>query len=718
METLIQFRRSIRKIRERPDAAAARHGLRPDIQGLRAFAVLAVILDHLVGWPSGGFVGVDVFFVISGFVITASLLREYEKSGRISFSGFYRRRIKRILPASTLTLLVTVVAAFFLFGPARFAITVTDSLWALFFSANWHFAAAGTDYFQAGGPISPLQHFWSLAVEEQFYFVWPWLLLAIYAGVTKRGRSIRVARNTAGITILLVGALSLVWALTDTATTPTVAYFSTLSRAWELGVGALLAVVAPWAAHLPSAMRPFLAWIGATGMVLSLFLISNSSPFPAPAALLPVASASLFIFAGTGTPALLGLAPFTNPVSRYLGDISYSLYLWHFPIIIFAESVFQDHGAAFIAIVAVLIFIVAAYAYHLVEDPIRKSEWLTAKSRSRAKHSVTQKYKLTALSFLSLVTLATTSMALLVHPSTPDIVAAPVPLADTTVVDTTPTGQLAVRIQAALVAPDWPDFEPAIANMADQRVPQWTENGCLDVTPANIDSCVYGVADSQKTVVVLGDSIATSWLPAVIGALEPAGYRIQAITKQSCPFALTEVYANQNSTAPYDACASHKEWAADVLTRIDPELIIVSDSAHSIRRLVSKATGLHAQAEWKEAYSQALSRLPESSKVVALMTPPGAKDLQQCYTPLSKPSDCTAPVSADWETLRAAESAAATEGNAIFVDTKPWFCFQNVCPAFAGNSAIFADTGHLTGTFSAELGPVLSQALKQSGVPL
>src|SRR6184192_439573 len=147
--------------------------VRADIQGLRAFAVLAVIGSHLAGWPTGGFVGVDIFFVISGFIITSLLLRVKEETGTISFAGFYQRRVRRILPAALTVLTATVLAAFAVLPKGRAAETLTDGIWALLFSGNWRFAVGGTDYFQEGQPPSPLQHFWSLGVEEQFYFVWP-----------------------------------------------------------------------------------------------------------------------------------------------------------------------------------------------------------------------------------------------------------------------------------------------------------------------------------------------------------------------------------------------------------------------------------------------------------------------------------------------------------------------------------------------------------------
>lgn len=189
-------------------AASKRQHLRSDIQGLRAFAVIVVILDHLLHWPSGGFIGVDIFFVISGFVITESLLQEQERTGSISFSAFYKRRVKRILPASTLVLVVTVTASFLTYNQSRFISVAWDAVWALFFSGNWHFAAAGTDYFQSGGPVSPLQHYWSLAVEEQFYFVWPWVMLLIFALLSRRSNTGTAPRIAVGAAITVTCAAS------------------------------------------------------------------------------------------------------------------------------------------------------------------------------------------------------------------------------------------------------------------------------------------------------------------------------------------------------------------------------------------------------------------------------------------------------------------------------------------------------------------------------
>jgi peptidoglycan/LPS O-acetylase OafA/YrhL len=377
--------------------------LRRDIQGLRALAVIAVIFDHLLGWPSGGFVGVDVFFVISGFLITGLLLREHERTGKISFVHFYRNRVKRILPAAALVLVVTVVASFLLFNASRAASTLWDAVASFFFAANWRYAAVGTDYFQAGGADSPLQHYWSLAVEEQFYFVWPWLMLLIFVIARRSGRlDNRRIHLVVGAMMLLISAASFVWAMNETATNPTVAYFSTFSRAWELGVGAMVAVMASSFSQLPSWSRPVLGWIGLVGIVGSIFLVQADALFPTPSAVWPVLATALVIVAGTGGQQRY-LAPLTNPVVGHLGNISFSLYLWHFPIIIFGTSLFGENVLSLL-LMSVAMIMAAEFAYYLVEDPIRKSQWLTGPRKSGNKRGprsaqprFSKQYQLTAL---------------------------------------------------------------------------------------------------------------------------------------------------------------------------------------------------------------------------------------------------------------------------------------------------------------------------------
>ncbi|MDI3213825.1 acyltransferase [Arthrobacter sp. AL12] len=355
--------------------------LRRDIQGLRALAVLAVIADHLFHWPTGGFVGVDVFFVISGFLITGLLLREHEKTGTISFRSFYERRIKRIMPAALLVLVVTMAASYFLIGRGRIMDTLWDSVWALFFAANWRFAAQGTDYFQEGLPPSPVQHFWSLAVEEQFYVVWPWLMLGILAlGVRRFGWGPGQRRAAVAVAIAIITVLSFAWAMYETLENPTVAYFSTASRAWELGIGALIAVVQRGLHFRHAAVRTSLGWVGFLGILYSLFVVPASAGFPAPWALLPVLATALVIVAGVGGDQAR-LWPLTNRGSAYVGEISYSLYLWHFPVLVLLVAVLPTDNVLYYLAALILTAACASASYHWLEKPARKAQWFPAKNR-------------------------------------------------------------------------------------------------------------------------------------------------------------------------------------------------------------------------------------------------------------------------------------------------------------------------------------------------
>lgn len=349
--------------------------LRRDIQGLRALAVLAVIGAHAAGWPRGGFAGVDVFFVISGFVITGMLLREQRETGRIRLARFYGRRARRLLPAALVTVGAVICAAFALFGRARAEQVLWDGVSALLLVSNWRFTQQGTDYFHAGDAVSPLQNFWSLSVEEQFYLVWPGLLivsLLFVPAVARRGRA--VAAVVAAWAVVVVAA-SFGWALLQGASAPTAAYFSTATRAWEFALGALLAAGVPVLRRIPAAAAALLAWIGVAGVVASLLLIDPASVgFPGPWAAAPTAATALALAGGVAASPR-ALFPWTNPLAVVVGNASYSLYLWHFPVVVFAAALLPASPWSLpltLAIVAVIGF--ASYA--IVEQPLRYAPFL------------------------------------------------------------------------------------------------------------------------------------------------------------------------------------------------------------------------------------------------------------------------------------------------------------------------------------------------------
>ncbi len=693
--------------------------VRGDIEGLRAVAVLLVIADHLFGRPVGGFVGVDVFFVISGFLITGLLLREHRTVGRISFADFYRRRIRRILPASVLVLAVTVIAANVVFFGSRARDTLDDAVWSFFFAGNWHFALDGTDYLQAEGPVSPLRHFWSLAVEEQFYVVWPVVMAVILASAGWRRRHRVKGLKSIAATMVLIVAASYAWALHETATEPAWAYFSTSSRAWELGVGALVAIAAPAVGRIPARLRPLLGWIGLAGIGASAFVIDSGTPFPAPGALLPVLSTALVIAAGTGGET--HLAPLTNRAARYVGALSYSLYLWHFPVIV-VLAVLMPPDATYYALVLGITAVASAASYHLVEQPIRRSSWLRPGAPRSTAPRVWRIGAWTAASVAGALAAVLVVGQLAGWPGdrdagaqTPPAVADGVAAAPTV----SPASVLTREIAASLSASEWPELTPGLDSLGeDAWAPEWTQDDCLNVGSDRVEDCLYGDPAADRTAVLLGDSMAISWMPGIREALEPAGWNVQSLTFGQCPQVAVRIRAATEIDGFTEGCRRHQEWAVGEVRRSQPELVIVASAGNSVRRLASEAEGEAALAEWQAGVTDMLTALDtQPVRVVVLSSPPDGENLQTCATRFNGPQDCISSPPEELDAFLDAERAAVERFRgaalqATYVDTRPWFCdAQERCPSFVGTAPVFADGLHLSEAYATRLGAVLAPVL-------
>lgn len=715
---------------------------RGDIQGLRAIAVLVVILDHLLGWPAGGFIGVDVFFVISGFLITSLMLREQRATGRISWIGFYRRRVKRIIPAATVVLVVTVAASYLVYRAARFQSVLGDAVWSFFFASNWHYAAAGSDYLNGDGPVSPLQHFWSLSLEEQFYIVWPLLIIGVLGVAASRtwARGIP-ARKVLFVLTVTVGVTSFVWAMVETATSPNWAYYSTFARAWELAVGAGLAVAAGFVSRLPAKGRSVMTYAGLAAIVASLFLINTYSRFPGPWAALPTIGAALVIAAGIGgSPRLIW--PLTNPASVYVGKVSYSLYLWHFPVIILLASVIPGGSLTYYLAAVIAMFVLAVASFHLVEDPVRRSGWLEPKRWRRHTKSnpaeparawrVTnpakpaKAWRVTRVALLggwAAITLVIVAIALQVPTVDVSAVssasdAAPPQLSAAG--DAGPQGSLTAEITAALVAQEWPDLTPSLDSLGrDAMAPEWMTDGCLGgeqrslADPReNVDHCVYGDPAASRTAVLLGDSVAISYLPGIRAALEPAGWRIDVMTLVQCPVA--DVPLTKIDGSAYTECNDFRHWTLDRVAALHPDLVVTSESPNTLKRLVGEPSDGEALATWVAGMSSSLARLTESAdRVVVLAAPPGTgtRDVERCTNSLATPEDCVYVPGGDYHRLVQAEFDLVAAQGLTYVPTEPWFCSSLRCPDFVATTTVFADAGHITSAYSQRLAPVLAEVL-------
>ncbi|MGC5050445.1 acyltransferase family protein [Micromonospora sp. DT48] len=675
-----------------------RSGFRPDIQGLRAFAVVVVILDHVLHWPAGGFVGVDVFFVISGFLITNLLLTEHGRTGRISFADFYRRRVRRILPLAVLVLVTTYLASSLLFLGERARSTAWDTLYAALFTANWRFAAVGTDYWQTDGPVSPLRHYWSLAVEEQFYLVWPILLGLVLGYLTHRGRRRYAARWAVGVVLSVIVLASIAFALWEVGHRPTVAYFSTVSRAWELGIGALLAVATPLLARIPATVRPAYQWSGLVGLVVSVFVVNEQTPFPVPGAFLAVISTALVIAGGVGGQRLM--VPLTNRAVGYVGDISYSLYLWHFPLLILIGAAFPAAGHGTVVLTLSGTALLSVLSYHLVEDPIRRSSWLERQPPGGAPQlsgaRLTRRGAVLVAVVATVAVVTTTAVVVRTPPSqTP---------AGTWTVSS--QSELAQQVRAALDATDWPVLTPSLGELSTVSFSSGEGRGCRPAVPDG-NECAVTTPRPRRLAVVVGDSIGTAWLPLVRSVLEPAGWVVQDLTYAGCPFLASDTVSPIEKITR--SCPGHRQAVRAVIDDRKPDLAIVSN-AYQQRFVGTGDTPF--QVRWEEAARTAREQwLAAAGKVVALQPPPLGPDPKSCITRLSTPRDCVSTLNAEYRAYTEVERRAWGGRNSWHIATTDWFCEDGQCPIFVGGVIVRRDGNHITAEYARKLTPLFGEVL-------
>jgi peptidoglycan/LPS O-acetylase OafA/YrhL len=349
---------------------------RGDIEGLRGISIIFVLLFHAkIAGFTGGFVGVDVFFVISGFLITGLLLREVESSGRVSIPQFYARRLRRLLPAAALVLVATLVVSYLLLPRLLIPGIAIDTAAAALYVSNINFAYHATDYFAATTLPSPVLHFWSLSVEEQYYMFWPAIVLL----VTRRARRPRI---NVRITLLVIGISSFAFALWLLKTNAPWAFFSLPTRAWELALGGLLAVSKTSLEKLPKLVARTLGAIGVAGVIISGLVMKETAPFPGIPALLPTMSAALVIIAGMQTIRSIPTRILNTPPLRFFGRISYSLYLWHWPVLVIPAALtitpLTLRQRILLALGSILL---ATITQRFIEDPLRKGRAIGIKPR-------------------------------------------------------------------------------------------------------------------------------------------------------------------------------------------------------------------------------------------------------------------------------------------------------------------------------------------------
>ena len=693
-------------------------GFRSDVEGLRAVAVILVVLFHCGAWIPGGYVGVDVFFVISGFLITTQLVRELRETGRISLRGFYARRARRILPAATLTTVVTVVVAGLLLPPLAAVRVFGDARAAAVFGANIHFAARDANYFSADLPPSPLQHYWSLSVEEQFYFLWP--LLLVMSSLVWIGLRRRSAQNAAGresvarprfpvviVILAAVAALSFAGSVLQTPQSATVAYYSLATRAWELAAGALVALSLPLAARLEKRVAGILTWTGVACIAAAAAVFGSSTPYPGDAALLPVAGAAAIIFAGAaasrrwGAEAVLGTAPFQR-----VGAWSYSWYLWHWPVLILAPALLGHSLSKLEALtMAVISLVIAVLCFVLIERPIRRMQTFVRRpSLGLAGGAV-----LVAAS-LAAVALAGPVFASL-HSSGPPV-ARPVLVSHGT---RSLTAQLSADLRAGVQTRKVPsNLDPSIT-AAPEDDPIIAKNGCLLVdSGVKSKGCVYGDKSSRTTVVLFGDSHASVWFPALDSLSIQHGWRLRVIAKSGCPAAAVDVVRFGRW---FTNCRLWRQDAEHQIAALHPALVFVTNSQYvgDDRPLVGVQKGYVTT--WLDGIDATFRFLHHvASHVVFISDVPMltqfAPDCLSGHMSDVRACTVTRKTGIRYPGVTRQELKLAARAHIDAIDSTPWFCTPTRCPVIVDNILVYRDKQHITPQWSRFLIPVLADAIR------
>ena len=674
------------------------------LDGLRAVSILLVLLGHVAGTRDFGsgqlgigdyaHLGVVVFFVISGFLITSLLVSEHRRNGRVSLRLFYARRALRIFPASY----AYVAALFVLWTCGLLPITPRDLWHAVTYTVNHQ-----PDVSWYTG------HLWSLSVEEQFYFVWPALLSLAVFGVavarrsrrTRRGRGVseRALRRLL-VVVVLAGAASLAWSIYSTRREPAAAYFSTFARAWELALGAALAILVVRIGRLPALVRVACGWLGLLAIVVAAVLFTSTTAFPGYAALLPTLGAALIIGAGTGDEQsrlrvgrLLELVPM-----RYVGDRSYAFYLWHWPVLVIAAQ-YAGHDLS-VGVNLLLLagaFALSVVSYRFFENPIRRARWRTPVSVALVPASVA------AVAVVAVVTMP--SLGPIDKGLVESAVAAEVSAAqqrDPQATRAQPLPGVVAAVKAARGGARLPSsLTPPPTKLLDAEYLYNFPYGCVPVSDSQTSSevCRLGDPAGLKSIVVFGDSHMQMWMPTILRMAEQDGWVVIPLVKSGCvPAVWLEKGYPRTPSATIRQCHAWYQWAIRKAKSLRPDVILTTGCCGSAPDSTGEST--------KRAYFSLANAIKRVAKSVIVLGDNEGVDQQPVDCLLGRKATmktCTTTWPPERFLLNDSLAAQAKSKGYGFMNGRGWFCYESQCPMVVGRTVVYRDTGHITKPYGLQL---------------
>lgn len=672
-------------------------------------------------WPesmTGGYVGVDVFFVISGFLITAHLL-QHPPSRTRDLLEFWGRRIRRLLPAAFLVLLVTVIASRLVAPDTRWAATAGEIIASALYVQNWALATNSVDYLAAADAPTPVQHYWSLSVEEQFYLVWPMLILAIFWFASwSRMRPLLATR----VTMLSVVGISLFVSITATAADPASAYFVTPTRVWELAAGGVVATLPSLGSlRLPGRAVDGMAWIGLAMLLVAGATFTNETPFPGEAAILPVAGTALVILAAAGGAAsptrLLRLRPI-----QHIGDTSYSIYLWHWPLIALWPVAVGAMAPIDWAVILGATIVLATISKVFVEDTFRFA---------RSFQPLVPTFRFAAVGMLVLSVLGGAQLveaqlrvdaAIAAAPDLPGLPAedpTTAPTAGSTIAPgaTAQTPEPTVVIDSCVGAAaivrgfDTCPQDPAARMVPDPVVARTDDSdayrdGCWNYAPFSTHRiCHYGQGDVR--IALVGNSHAGQWLPTLQVLAKEHGWTITTFLASQCN--ATDAPLEFFSSAKTAGCLAYGRWVMDQTGGHAFDLVITSER-QSVRTegddwATTLPTAISGYTSYLQRWSDAGTNL-----LILHDTPYPGRTLQSVPDCLARhPTDQTACAGTPetWYWMDPFYTAATDLGlpGIATLDSAPFLCTATVCPAVIGSVVTYFDASHMTATYARTVAP-------------
>ncbi|MER9952773.1 acyltransferase family protein [Mesorhizobium sp. M0047] len=654
---------------------------RPDIQGLRALAVGGVVAYHfgLTALP-GGFAGVDIFFVISGWLISTHLMQEIAETGRLDLWRFYARRARRLLPAALFVILATLAAGYFILAPQEQTLYSRGAMFASAYAINLWLLRWSFDYFAADAASNPFIHFWSLSVEEQFYLAWPALLLL--------AAWLRPGQRTAATVIGVAGLASLAACLWLTSAAPAWAFYFSPLRAWEFAAGGL-ATLAPvallrWRQGLLAA----LGWLGLALIAAAYLLLSENLPFPGWRALLPVAGTVLVLLSGagaeqtgrqaqqrTGWQAFAPATALSLPPLQWIGTLSYSLYLWHWPVIVYAGMLVPDLSVPQRLGCGVLALSLSVLTYHLIENPARRGAWLAAGARA-------------------LIPAAALTGA----------------------------GVAVAYANAHLAARNIDTAQRGIEQAAEKpSIVRATDKSCLlDFHTVTPKPCVFGAANAAHTIVLFGDSHADHWSTPLVEAAKRNDTKVITYLKSSCRASRLSTF-NAVLKRDYTECDAWREQAISDIIRRKPRLVVISEfSIGNLIRDMPAASRAAEIARWQSGLRSTLQAFSQAGVETAVIrdTPINASFADSCVARALWWREAPSPHCDTPRTEAANDSTAAAERAVVnsvpdtrYIDLTDRFCGPTSCHVVISGQLAFRDRHHLATAFAETLEGPLEGAL-------